>query len=686
MNVFELFAKLALDTSEYDKGLDDAEKDAQGFGSKLKSGLGKATQAVGTAAKVGAAAVAGVAAAAVGAGTAIYKATGEVAAYGDEIDKMSQKMGISAEAYQEWDAVMQHSGTSMESLKSSMKTMASAAEKGNEAFEKLGISEEEVANLSQEDLFDRVISGLQNMEEGTERTYIASQLLGRGATELGALLNTSAEETQAMKDRVHELGGVMSDEAVKAAAAYQDTLQDLQTGFEGLKRNLLSEFLPGVTTVMAGLTSLTTGDYDLGAEQISEGVDGFIESAMDKIPKFAEVGFKIISAIAGSVTENAPKLLQMGADVVIMLIQGLNGELPTLLPIALNAVLEIITAILNNAPIILENLLVLIQTIADFILNDGLPILVSALPDIIVGIVDFILSGSTMITDAVIQILYAIIELTPEIVTMLAGALPQIISGVIVALMKNAPLLSQAILKLTIASLLIIPAVIAQILMHIPEIFKAIGDGFKEKWPEMKENGMKALMEAVNGMSSDPVMNAIVNAIAKFIVNAINKLKEAAAQFKDAGQYIMDGLIKGIQNKISAVTNVISGVAKGIKKVFTGDLDIHSPSGVFEDYGEDTDKGYAVGITKNLNLVDKAMDAFSDSVTLPKSNVGFGLYGEEESGYNGLIDIIVQALRIVAPELATNVNIDGNKDRIVDITVQANRDYQRMTGASLYGV
>lgn len=686
MNVFELFAKLALDTSEYDKSLDGAEKEAQGFGSKVKNGLGKATQAVGTAAKVGAAAVAGVAAAAVGAGTAIYKATGEVAAYGDEIDKMSQKMGISAEAYQEWDAVMQHSGTSMESLKASMKTMASAAEKGNEAFEKLGISEEEVANLSQEDLFDRVISGLQNMEEGTERTYIASQLLGRGATELGALLNTSAEETQAMKDRVHELGGVMSDEAVKAAAAYQDTLQDLQTGFEGLKRNLLSEFLPGITTVMAGLTSLTTGDYDLGAEQISEGVDGFIESAMDKIPKFAEVGFKIISAIAGSVTENAPKLLQMGADVIIMLIQGLNSELPTLLPIALNAVLEIISAIVSNAPIILENLLSLIQTIADFILNDGLPILVSALPDIIVGIVDFILSGSTMITDAVIQILYAIIELTPEIVTMLAGALPEIISGVIVALMKNAPLLSQAILKLTIASLLILPAVIYQILSHIPEIFSAIGEGFKEHWPEMKDNGMKALMESVNGMMSDPVMSAIANAIAKFIVNGINKLKEAAVQFKDAGQFIMDGLIQGIQDKVSAVTNVISGVANGIKKVFTGDLDIHSPSGVFEDYGEDTDKGYANGITKNLNLVDKAMDAFSDSVTLPKSNVGYGLYGEEESGYNGLIDIIVQALRIVAPELATNVNIDGNKDRIVDITVQANRDYQRMTGASLYGV
>jgi hypothetical protein len=57
-----------------------------------------------------------------------------VASYGDNIDKMSQKMGMSASAYQEWDAVMQHSGTSMETMKSSMKTLANAAETGNDAF------------------------------------------------------------------------------------------------------------------------------------------------------------------------------------------------------------------------------------------------------------------------------------------------------------------------------------------------------------------------------------------------------------------------------------------------------------------------------------------------------------------------------------------------------------------------
>ena len=161
MNLFDLMAVIRLDKSEYEQGLKDAETEAQGFGGKLKTALG-------TAGKVGAAAVGAIATGTAAATTAMIAGAKQTAAYGDNIDKMSQKMGISAEAYQEWDAIMQHSGTSIEALKPSMKTLAQQAEKGSDAFQKLGISEEEVANLSQEDLFSRVISGLQGMEEGTD--------------------------------------------------------------------------------------------------------------------------------------------------------------------------------------------------------------------------------------------------------------------------------------------------------------------------------------------------------------------------------------------------------------------------------------------------------------------------------------------------------------------------------------
>ena len=91
-----------------------------------------------------------------------------------------------------------------------------------------------------------------------------------------------------MRQRVHELGGVMSNEAVKAAAAYQDSLQDMQTAFGGLKRGLMTEFLPSITKVMDGLTEIFSGDSDKGIAMISEGVDELVTTIRDKLPEFLD--------------------------------------------------------------------------------------------------------------------------------------------------------------------------------------------------------------------------------------------------------------------------------------------------------------------------------------------------------------------------------------------------------------
>ena len=665
MDVFDLAAKLTLDSSEYDKGLTGAEEKAGGFGSKVKKGLA-----------VGGAAVMAVGTAAVAAGTAVVKATGDVAEYGDNIDKMAQKMGISIEKYQEWDAVLKHSGSSMETMKASMKTLATAVEKGNDAFEKIGLTQEDLAKMSQEEIFEATIAGLQNVEDTTERTYLAGQLLGRGATELGALLNTSAEDTQAMRDRVRELGGVMSEDAVKAAAKYQDTLQDLQTGFEGLKRNLISNFLPGITTVMEGLTALSTGDYDLGVEKIGEGIDNFIDKTTEKLPAFIDVGFRIIEKISESVTNNLPKLVEMGAKVIVMLINGVSSALPTLVPVVVTAIGDVAMAIINNLPTILSAILSLITTLADAILTQGLPKIIEMLPSFIVGIVKFILQASTQITNAVLDIVIAIAELAPDIIVTLVKELPGIISAIIEALLENGPELSDAIMKLTLMSLVIIPMVIVEICKRIPEIFTAVVNAFKENWPKLKEAGYKAFEEATKGMFSTGIFNKMGEGVGKLMAAGLTKLKSFISQFKQMGEDIMRGLISGIQDKISEVTNVISGVASTVSSSFKKVLGISSPSKVFMQYGKYTDEGYAKGVMNNMNIVDNAMDSLYDSVLdVPKisGNVNAGLYGNDAKGYNNLVEAFLEALIAAAPYYEKNFKVTANKDSIVDIMLEANR-------------
>lgn len=143
-----------------------AEKTGQESGSKFSSSLVKG---------IGAGSVA-VAGAVAGVSGALIKTAGDTAAYGDQIDKASQKLGVSSTFYQEWQAVLQHSGTDMDKMSATFKKLATASQDASAdqqaAFEKLGLSMDDVSKMSPEELFTHVISGLQGMEEGTERTSL----------------------------------------------------------------------------------------------------------------------------------------------------------------------------------------------------------------------------------------------------------------------------------------------------------------------------------------------------------------------------------------------------------------------------------------------------------------------------------------------------------------------------------
>jgi hypothetical protein len=298
MNIFDLVAKLTLDSSEYEKQL-------QGAGEKTKSFASSGFETFKSYAAVGVKSLAAVGGAAAGAGTALFSAVGKVASAGDNIDKISQNLGMSATAYQEWYAIMRHSGTTIDVMQASMKTLASAAETSKDAFNELGLSQEKIASLSQEKLFAETIKALQNVEDDTRRTYLAGQLLGRGATELGALLNTSAEDTEKMRREVHKLGGVLSDDAVKASAKYQDSLQDMQTAAKGLLRGAIAKAMPSITNAFQKL-----GKYISGPEgkKIQKQIAGIIET-------LAKGATRAIPRLLSLLDNGAKKLKIFGAVI-----------------------------------------------------------------------------------------------------------------------------------------------------------------------------------------------------------------------------------------------------------------------------------------------------------------------------------------------------------------------------------
>ena len=575
-----------LDTSGLQSGL-------SGIGSVAKGALG-----------VAAAGFAAVTTAAVATTGAIMDGVSAAADYGDNIDKMSQKMGLSTDAYQEWDFVMQHCGTSIEALKPSMKTLALAAENGSDAFQQLGISEEQVATMSQEELFNATIAGLQNVTDETQRTALAAELLGRGATELGPLMNMTAEETEAMRQQVHDLGGVMSNDAVKAAAAYKDSLQNMQTAISGLKNKLAGDLLPSVTTVMDGLTLLFSGgDTDEAMEMIGEGIDQLCEKLEELIPTVLEIGGQILMKLAEAIIDNLPTLIDTGMEILNMVIQGIIEALPQLLEAGMQIITGLVNATIENLPMLIEVALQMIITLANGIVQQ-LPTLIPAIIEVVLQVTQTLIDNLPLLIEGAIQLFLGIVTGLIQALPQIIAALPTLIDSITNALIDAIPLLIDCGVQLFVALIENLPAIIVAIVKACPQIVKSIVRGFLELAGQLKETGTKLMTKLKEGISS-----------------MLSNLVDAA---KNIGKNIVDGIWNGISAGWDWLKEKVGGLAQSLFDGAKAALGISSPSKKFRYLGEMCVAGFDEGIADLMSPLDMGASINASLGTIA-ANVGDGL-------------------------------------------------------------
>ena len=583
-----------LDTSGLKAGL-------SGIGGVAKAGLG-----------VAAAGFAAVTTAAVATTGAIMDGVSAAADYGDNIDKMSQKMGLSTDAYQEWDFVMQHCGTSIEALKPSIKTLALAAENGSDAFEQLGISEEQIASMSQEELFNATIAGLQGVTDETQRTALAAQLLGRGATELGPLMNMTAEETEAMRQQIHDIGGVMSNDAVKAAAAYKDSLQNMQTAISGLKNKLAGDLLPSVTTVMDGLTLLFSGgDTDEAMEMIGEGIDQLCEKLEELIPQVMEIGGQILMKLAEAIIENLPTLIDTGMEILNMVIQGIIENLPKLLEAGMQIITGLVDATLQNLPMLIEVALQMIITLANGIVEQ-LPTLIPAIIEVVLQVVNTLIENLPLLIEGAIQLFLGIVTGLIQALPQIIAALPTLIDSIINALIDSIPLLVDCGVKLFVALIENLPAIIVAIVKAAPEIVKSLVRGFLELAGQLKETGTKLMTKLKEGISS-----------------MLSNLVDAA---KNIGKNIVDGIWNGISAGWDWLKEKVGGLAQSLFDGAKSALGISSPSKKFRYLGEMCVAGFDEGIADLMSPLDIGASINASMGTIAaNTGGGFGVAGNSQT-------------------------------------------------------
>lgn len=338
--------------------LDNAGKNTSSFGDKLKDSLKKAASelksfgsglaSVGEKAKkfsdkglkgLKTAAVAGGAALA-GLATAAISAANNVAAAGDQIDKESQKLNMSREAYQEWSYVLSQNGadiaqlgSGMEALVDKMKAAGEGSEEITGMFGELGISMDALKTATPEEAFEMVVQGLQGMTDETRKAQIAQELLGGSGAELMPLLNSTAEATEKLKQEAHDLGMVMSDDAVDAAVKYTDSVDKMKRVGTALFQNITSELLPGFTMIADGLVGLATGQED-ATSKIKDGVKDIVENVREMLPMVLDVIREVLPLLVTAIVESLPLLIEtlteVGGELATTLVEALKENWPAI--------------------------------------------------------------------------------------------------------------------------------------------------------------------------------------------------------------------------------------------------------------------------------------------------------------------------------------------------------------------
>ena len=477
--------------------------------------------------------------------------------------------------------------------------------------------------------FDDAINQIMSLGTAEERSAMAADLFGEKiAYNLSPLIEQSGEDFDGLRNRAHELGLVMSETAVKTGVEYGDLSSDLKKSFEMLKTNLGSALFPVLNSVIKKFIEFMPTLQEMG-ERLGPIASDFIEKL---IPPLADMSSELLPIILDAIGEIIPLLAEITDQIVPVLVDVLK----TLMPIAVQIVKDVLPVVLDLIKLltpILATILKLISPILGAVMQLLSPLLelVSVILTPILNLLNVLLEPLLTILNTILVPLINILGLVLEPLTAMLDAILEPMLGVLGDIIS--PLL-------TILNNCLVPIfdflqksyewgapiakrtwewlkgffefVISNVKGGLTRAFEGIGDTVKKVWSGMKT----AFKDGIN-----------------FWINAINKLIDGVNAL-DVPEWVTKATgISGIN--LPKIPGLVNG---GI---------VDSPGSVL------------VG------------EAGPEILNLPRgasvSPLGAGI------DYDRLAAAIVSALREVAPELATNVNVNGNKDRIVDVMIEANR-------------
>ena len=233
-------------------------------------------------------------------GIGVRQAVTGFATTGDAIDKMASRLGLPVERLQEWSYAAKQSGADSQQLEDGLKDLskhiaeiAAGQDTTSSAatlFKALGISVKDAqGNLrSVEDVFNDLSDAIERNEDPALRTRMAMATLGEGGRRLIPLMTQGSLGLKAMSQQAREMGLVLGQDDVEAAAKLRISLENTRAVFGSIGTSIGAKLAPAVMRIAENFRNLAIANREAFS-------DRFASVASQCAEAFAKIDFQGIA-------------------------------------------------------------------------------------------------------------------------------------------------------------------------------------------------------------------------------------------------------------------------------------------------------------------------------------------------------------------------------------------------------
>ena len=427
MNVFDLYAKIALDTGDYEKGLEDASGKTSSFADKLKTGLA-------TAAKVGTAAIGAASTAIVALGKIGLDYNSQMEQYTTNFTTMLGSQEAAVQKVEELKKFAASTPLSMDDLAKGTQTLLAF---GVESENSTGILRQlgDIA-LGDADKMQRLSTAFgkataagkvtgdtvqQMIDAGWNPLIQISQSAGETMEETQKRMSAGAisvEELQAAMEAVTTGTGQFAGGMEAASHTTQGLISTLQDNaralvgevFQPISDGLLGQVLPGAIEAISGLT---TAFRENGISGMIEAAGGIVGSAIGEftnaLPQFVNTAVEIVKSLVTGIKDNLPQIAEGAVTTVETLADGIIDMLPSIIETGLKLIVALANSLITHLPQLIIKIPEIIRAIVEGF-SEGMPDIIEIGKNIVSGLWDGIESMASWISDKVSDFVGGIVD------------------------------------------------------------------------------------------------------------------------------------------------------------------------------------------------------------------------------------------------------------------------------------